>query len=65
MSQDYSLILRMTDFDTAIHADLAETDVTHIELSAYQPGQPHYEQLMSQLADAKRFPSPTDLTLNV
>lgn len=38
------------------HQDLFN-EVTHVDLSEYQPGSSHYERLMGQLAEAQRFAS--------
>ena len=40
-------------------------EVTHVDLSQYQPGQPTYERLMGQLEERQRFQLPQELEFNV
>ena len=43
-----------------VEKEIEREQVRHISLYQYQPGSPHYEQLMSQLATAQRFQWPTE-----
>lgn len=46
------------------HAELFN-EVRHVDLSEYQPGSPHYEQLMAQLDLAQRFQQPDTFMVNL
>lgn len=40
-------------------------EVTHVDLSQYQPGQPQYERLMGQLEEQRRYSQPDDIVFNL
>ena len=62
--RDY-MVLRMTAYEEQVVKEIEAEQVRHIDLTAYQPGQPHYERLQSQLAEAQRFSWPSTFTVNL
>jgi len=56
---------RMDGAAQRLLAELAVEQVTHVDLVEYQPGSPHLERLLVQIAEAQRFTWPATFTVNV
>ena len=64
MSIDAYYMLKLQAYEAAARADLAATQVVHVPLDEYTPGQPRYERLMMQMEQANHWRSPEELKFN-
>lgn len=64
LTQDAVFVVMPTAKERQLFQEIASSQVRKVPLEEYQPGAPHYERLMNQVAEANRYKQPDDLRFN-